>query len=98
MIPTSARAVAEVGPLASLLAEIRQRETRREHLAAQLESVVGASKLAALDPARVRQSLRERLTGWQGLLARETVEARQILREVLVGRLIFTPRVEGTTR
>ena len=63
-----ARAVAEVGLLASLLAEIRQRGTRREHLMAQLQTVAGAAKLAALDPAHVRQDLRERLTDWQGLL------------------------------
>lgn len=66
----------EVGPLASLLAEIRQHETRREHLTAQFQTVAGAVKLAALDHASVRQNLRERLTDWQGLRERETVEAR----------------------
>ena len=65
-----ARAVAEVGLLASLLAEIRQRETRREHLTAQLQAGASAAKLAALDPAHVRQDLRERLTDWHGLLRR----------------------------
>ena len=97
-VASYARAIAEVGPLASLLAEIRQRETRREYLAAQLRTVVSGVNLAALDPASIRQNLRERLTDWQGLLGRETVEARQILREVLVGRLIFTPRVDGSGR
>ncbi len=93
-----ARAVAEVGPLASLLAEIRQRETRRAHPAAQLRTVASATKLAALDPARVRQNLRDRLTDWQGLLGRETAEARQVLREVLVGRLVFAPKIDGSAR
>jgi site-specific DNA recombinase len=93
-----ARAVADVGPLASLLAEVQQREVRREHLTAQLQLVASAVTLAALDPAHVRRNLRERLTDWQGLLGRETAAARQILREVLVGRLIFTPRIDGTAR
>jgi len=29
---------------------------------------------------------------WTGLLQRQTAEARQILRKLLVGRLVFTPR------
>lgn len=65
---------------------------------AQLQAVAGAAKLAAPDPAHVRQNLRDRLTDWQGLLGRETAEARQILREVLVGRLIFAPRSGGSAR
>ncbi len=31
------------------------------------------------------------LTDWQGLLSRHTPQAREILRHVLEGRLIFTP-------
>ena len=93
-----ARAVADVGPLASLLTELRQREGRRDHLAGQLRAVESAASVTALDPAHVRRELHERLTDWQGLLGRETPEARQILREVLVGRLIFTPRIDGSTR
>ena len=93
-----ARAVAEVGPLASLLGELRQRETRRDHLSAQLRALAGATSVAALDPAHVRRDLRERLTDWQGLLRRETPQARQILREVLAGRLIFAPKIDGSAR
>ncbi len=93
-----ARAVAEVGPLPSLLGELRQRETRRDHLTAQLRTLAGATSIAALDPSHVRRNLRERLTDWQGLLRRETPVARQILREVLVGRLIFGPRIDGSAR
>jgi hypothetical protein len=37
-------------------------------------------------------NLRERLTDWKGLLQRQTAEARQILRRLLLGRLVFTPR------
>lgn len=43
-------------------------------------------------------NLRERLTDWQGLLQRQTAEARQILRRLLIGRLVFTPREHETGR
>src|SRR5262249_6306424 len=36
--------------------------------------------------------LLERLMDWRGLLQRQTAEARQILRKLLVRRLVFTPR------
>jgi site-specific DNA recombinase len=83
-----ARAVAEVGPLTSLLAELRQRETRRDHLKDQLLAVTGAtSVVAAFDPVVARRNLRARLAEWQALLRRQTAQARGILREILVGAL-----------
>jgi len=78
--------------------DLRQRETRRDHLTAQLDALANAETLAAIDPAHVRRDLCERLTDWQGLLRRETAEPPQILREVLVGRLIFGPRIDGSAR
>src|SRR6266478_2337332 len=46
---------------------------------------------ARLDTRRAEQEIRERLRDWQGLLVRQTTEARDILRTFLVGRLTFTP-------
>jgi hypothetical protein len=40
----------------------------------------------------LRSTLRERLEDWQGLLAGNLDEARQVLRQLLPGRLRFTPR------
>jgi hypothetical protein len=54
--------------------------------------------IVAGDPVQVRRNLRTRLTDWQGLLRRETPEGRQILREVLVGRLTFAPKIDGSAR
>ena len=61
--------------------------------------VVGStSVVAAFDPVGARRNLRARLAEWQTLLRRQTAQARGILREVLVGRLVFAPKIEGTAR
>jgi hypothetical protein len=36
------------------------------------------------------------LTDWQGLLAGQPIQARQMLRKLLEGRLVFTPMADGT--
>src|SRR5262249_27506289 len=56
------------------------------------------AKIRALDTADLTANLRNRLTDWQGLLQRQTPEARQILRRLLVGRLVFTPKQDGIGR
>jgi hypothetical protein len=40
----------------------------------------------------MRADLGARLEGWDALLRRNPVEARPILRQLLVGRLVLTPR------
>lgn len=71
---------------------MKKREARRTHLKAELVKLGTRAEIASLNAARVSSNLRERLTDWQGLLHRQTAEARQILRRLLVGRLVFTPR------
>ncbi len=93
-----AKAIAKEGPLDAILAEIKEREARRAHLKAELEKLEGRAKVASLDTARLALNLRERLMDWQGLLQRQTAEARQILRRLLVGRLVFTPREDENGR
>ena len=36
------------------------------------------------------------MTDWQGLLAGQPVQARQMLKKLLEGRLVFTPTDDGT--
>lgn len=45
----------------------------------------------------IREKLRARLTEWHGFLGRATEVARQILRKVLVGRLVLTPDENART-
>jgi hypothetical protein len=54
--------------------------------------------LASLDVKRLATDARNCLTDWQGLLNRQPEQTRQILGKLLVGRLIFTPRTDGTER
>ena len=42
--------------------------------------------------SELRRTLRARLEGWSALLGRHPHEARPILRQLIVGRLVATPR------
>jgi hypothetical protein len=46
---------------------------------------------------RDRGKLRAWLTDWQGTLTRQPEIARQILRKLIVGRLVLTPGAEART-
>jgi hypothetical protein len=49
--------------------------------------------LSQLEVTRLEADLRDRLDDWRGLFQRHPREARQILRKLLLGRLVFTPEV-----
>lgn len=60
---------------------------------AQLEHVDGLAKAARpAMTADLRATLTARLEGWSALLGRHPHEARPILRQLLEGRLVATPR------
>jgi hypothetical protein len=75
---------------------IAARESRRTALQARLAHLDGLQRVATLDPETLAASVPARLTDWQGLLERHPAQARQILRKLLVGRLIFTPQADQT--
>jgi hypothetical protein len=56
-------AIAGGGPLATLLAAVKDREGRRSHLLAELASIEAAG-LAEFDPAAIEQELRSYLADW----------------------------------
>ena len=79
-------------PWSLIQAPLEARRRRREALAAQLAGWVHASASAAdLDLARHRQDAVARLTDWQGLLERQPIQGRQILRKLFPDRLAFHP-------
>ena len=49
------------------------------------------NKIAGAGPQAVRARLREFLGEWELVTHRDVSQARRLLREVLVGRLLFTP-------
>jgi hypothetical protein len=93
-----ASAIAVGGDLSTLLAALQEREQRRGRLRTELATRQRAASRDGLDLHRVLEDLRGRLTDWQGLLRQETTHARQALRALLAGRLVFTPREESGER
>jgi len=81
--------------LPSVLEVLREREARRVELRAELAHLRGAQRVAAtFDVGGLRAELGQWLADWRELLEGEPVQARQVLRKLLVSRLVWTPRVE----
>ena len=89
-----AEAVTEGGTLKTLLTAIKQREERRDRIAADLASLDKLSRVGDVDREQLRANLRQRLDDWRGLLRRHVPQARQILRKLVDGRLTFTPKTD----
>ncbi len=54
--------------------------------------------MSQLDHRWLEKVLRARLADWQGLLWRHVPQARQMLKKLLVGRLVCTPMSDGARR
>ncbi len=91
-------AIASGGDLPSLLQGIKDRERRRAHLREQLAALESCEQVSQFDFRQIEQELRARLEDWRGLLCRQVAQARQILRKLLVGKLVFTPREDASGR
>ena len=74
---------------------MREREDERARLEAELDALMGAAGLVALDTRRMRQTLAATLKDWRGVLTRQTAEAREALRVLLDDRIVFMPDVAG---
>ncbi len=90
------QAVAQGGDLPALLDAIRGRERRRQGLQDDLAALERFRQLGTVDLARLERDARERLSDFQGLLTRQVRHTRQLLKQLLVGRIIFRP-TEGPT-
>src|SRR5262249_22698750 len=89
-----AEAIASGGDVPALLNAVKEREAQRARCEREFATLDSSRRLSRLDRARLDRQVRETLADWQGLLAKQTVPAREILRSVLAGRLIFTPAPE----
>jgi site-specific DNA recombinase len=86
-------ALASGATLPSVLEAIRQRENQRQELEAQLVAATALERaVGRWDRRSLERVLERRVEGWRGLLAGNLDEARQVLRQLLPGRLRFTPR------
>jgi site-specific DNA recombinase len=87
-------ALASGGAMASLLAAIRDRERRLDEIGAALHGAVTAAAALDVPLDAVMPEVRNRLRDWRSVLGEESPQARQMLRLLLRGRLVFTPRLD----
>lgn len=90
-----AAAIAAGGPLASLLAATRERETQLAHLRQRLQALDSMREAGTIDLPRIEKDLRARLKDWRGLLSGQVAVSRQILVKLLDDRLTFTPQADA---
>jgi site-specific DNA recombinase len=95
-----AQAIAQGGNLPALVALLQVRERRRAQVRAALAEVERKRTPhgAVGDLGQALAAMRGALTDWQGLLRQETGPARQALRALLQGRLVFAPQARESAR
>jgi hypothetical protein len=76
---------------------VKAREAQQQTLRGELAALDQLAQVGRLDLAQLERTAREFLTDWQGLLAGQPVQARQMLKKLLEGRLVFTPTADSTT-
>src|SRR5207302_11499484 len=81
--------------LPALLAALKERQVERERYERLLLELDVASRIGRTQIRRLELEIRQRLAAWQAMLRREVPEAREILRNLVVGRIVFTPRPEA---
>ena len=62
----------------------------------ELAGLEGLQPVTARDLQNIQREVATRLADWQGLLTRQVAQSRQILKKLLVGRIVFQPRDDGT--
>ena len=88
-------AVAQGGDLTALVEAIRAREQRRRTLQEEVAGLQGLRPVTALDLQQIQREVETRLADWRGLLSRQPAQSRQILKKLLVGRIVFRRREDG---
>jgi hypothetical protein len=86
-----AEAIADAGPLATILQAVKMREQRRDAIRAELKASATPGRTKARDASEIRAELTDYLQNWRDMARQGVAEARRLLRAVLVGRFVFTP-------
>jgi hypothetical protein len=87
-------AVASGGDLPALLAVLKEREVSRKRCERAVLELEATARIGQRDLSRLEREIRHRLADWRTMLRREVPEARELLRNLIVGRIVFTPRPE----
>jgi hypothetical protein len=86
-----AEAIADAGPLATILQAVKVRELRRESIRAELKQLATPRSANTRDTFEIRAELTQYLENWRAVARQGIAEARKLLRAVIVGRFVFTP-------
>jgi len=85
-----AEAIADAGPLDAILQAIKAREDRRETIRQELR-VFALRRPGEPDAREIRATLTAYLADWTAMARHSVGDARRLLREVLVDRIVFRP-------
>jgi hypothetical protein len=91
-----AAAAAAGGSVPALVAAIRARQKRRDEAARALGALEEDTTTRTFTAARLKRELSARLAEWRRLVERTPGGARVVLEKALAGRIVFTPRADGT--
>ncbi len=86
-----AEAIADAGPLETILRAVKVREERRAAIRTELKKLRTSRPAQPRDTSEIRAELVEYLRNWRDMARQGVAEARRLLRAVLVGRFVFTP-------
>ncbi len=88
-------AIKRGGDLDPLLDALRETEARRAELRQRIAGLDAAPRSSKLDVDAVRTKLRSYIADYGKLLRGHVPQMQQILRRLIVGKLTFTPKVNG---
>ena len=88
--------VAQAPDLGSLLPALRQKESHRSRLQQELAPLTSVATPPLPDAATLTKLVTAKVNTWHGLMGRRVGQAREVLRQVLVGRFAFTPQADGS--
>jgi len=92
-----AGAVATGGDIPALVTALKDRSQQQEDYRKRLTRLLRVSSKGLSDES-VRATLHAKLEDWRGLLQRHVPQARQVLKKMLKGSLLFHPKDEGSGR
>lgn len=94
-IDTLTSAIARMGYSEAVVQALQDREQRRAALRQEQQTLQRAAQGDTLDTRLLDGQIEARLDNWRGLLARQTPQARQLLRKVVQGPIVATPLPEA---
>jgi len=86
-----ADAIANGGPMESLVGGMKDRDLRRARARQELANLDELDRMSEVDLVVLRRDLEELLSDWRAWIGGHNRQARQILQKLVAGRLTFTP-------